>query len=52
VQNVLAQQIPGPPIYGLDRTETGQIVNPQRVVEVNEIANSTPLPSIGIVIDF
>jgi hypothetical protein len=52
VQNVLAQQIPEPPIYGLDRTEAGQIVNPQRVVEVKEIANSTPLPSIGIVIDF
>ncbi|SEJ58026.1 TonB-dependent Receptor Plug Domain [Cyclobacterium xiamenense] len=52
VQNVLSQQIPEPPIYGLDRTETGQVVTPQLVVQVKEIANSTPLPAIGIVVDF
>jgi hypothetical protein len=52
VQNVFAQQIPEPPIYGLDRNAEGNIIQPERVTEVSEIATDTPLPSIGIVIDF
>jgi len=52
VQNVFAQQIPEPPIYGLARDQQGMVIEPQKVEEVEEIANSTPLPQIGIVIDF
>ena len=52
VQNVFAQQIPEPPVYGLARDQQGMIIQPQRIEEVEEIANSTPLPQIGIVIDF
>lgn len=52
VQNVLAQQIPEPPVYGLNRNAQGVIVEPPTVVEVRELANDTPLPSLGIVIDF
>jgi len=49
---VFAQQIPEPPIYGLARNMEGMVIQPERVEEVQEIENSTPLPSIGIVIDF
>ena len=52
VQNVFAQQIPQVPVYGLARTVDGVLVEPQNVVEIEEIENSTPLPSLGIVIDF
>lgn len=52
VQNVFAQQIPEPPSYGLARTTDGILIQPQRVTQVEEIENSSPLPSIGIVIDF
>ncbi|MEM6737806.1 MAG: TonB-dependent receptor [Bacteroidota bacterium] len=52
VQNVFAQQIPEPPVFGLARDQQGMIIQPQRIEEVEEIANSTPLPQIGIVIDF
>jgi hypothetical protein len=52
VQNVFAQQIPQVPVYGLARTMDGVLIEPQSVVEIEEIENSTPLPSIGIVVDF
>lgn len=52
VQNIFAQQIPEPPIYGLDRNAEGNVIQPQRVIQVNELANDTPLPALGIVIDF
>ncbi|MBV6646843.1 MAG: TonB-dependent receptor [Cyclobacteriaceae bacterium] len=52
VQNVFAQQIPQAPTFGLARTATGTLIQPQRVVEIEEIANSSPLPSLGIVVDF
>lgn len=52
IQNIFAQQIPEPPIYGLARDAEGNIVQPETVVEVGEIENDTPLPSLGIVIDF
>ena len=52
IQNIFAQQLPQPPVFGLDRDAAGAVVQPQRIVEINEIENDTPLPSIGIVIDF
>jgi uncharacterized protein (DUF736 family) len=52
VQNVFAQQIPEPPVYGLDRDAAGSIIQPQTVIQISNIANDTPLPALGIVIDF
>jgi hypothetical protein len=52
VQNVLAQEIPQPPVFGLERTSNGELVETNKVVQISELENSTPLPSIGIVIDF
>ena len=52
IQNVLASQLPSPPSYGLNRTETGQIIEPRSIVEITGVDNSSVLPSIGIVLDF
>ncbi len=49
-QNILGQQIPSPPEYGLNRNETGQIVEPRSLVAI-ETDSSTIIPSLGIVLD-
>jgi hypothetical protein len=52
VQNLLNQQIPQFPSYGLDRNETtGQINLPNKLVQVPD-AKSASVPSIGIILDF
>jgi hypothetical protein len=51
VQNILAQQIPEPPTYGLARDEAGNLQEPRRLVEVN-VDQSTPIPTVGVVVDF
>ncbi len=51
-QNLLNQQIPQPPQYGLDRNETtGQLNTPLKLVQVAE-AKSATIPTIGIILDF
>ncbi|NNG10331.1 MAG: hypothetical protein HKM92_09160, partial [Arenibacter sp.] len=50
-QNILGQNIPRPPEYGLNRDATGVIVQPQSLVEISS-ESSQIIPSIGIVIDF
>lgn len=50
-QNVLAQAIPAPVEYGLNRDEQGQVLEPQSLVAI-EADNSTIIPSIGLVVDF
>lgn len=52
VQNVLGSEIPALPTYGLSRTNSGGIVQPRQLVRVEEVDNSSVLPSIGVVIDF
>jgi hypothetical protein len=52
IQNILAQQIPEAPNYGLNRDADGNIIQPQSVVEIEQVDSSSPLPSIGIVVDF
>jgi hypothetical protein len=52
IQNILAQQIPEPPNYGLQRDADGNIVMPRNVVQIEQLDSSSPLPSIGIVADF
>lgn len=52
IQNVLAQNQPQEPQFGLDRTETGEVVEPQQLVEVTNLSEGSVLPSIGIVLNF
>ncbi|MBT8301626.1 MAG: TonB-dependent receptor, partial [Maribacter sp.] len=50
-QNILGQNIPRPPEYGLNRDTMGMIIEPQSLVEISN-ESSQIIPSIGIVIDF
>ena len=52
LQNVLGQNIPNEPDFGLDRDEQGNINSPRQLVQIADIDNSGLLPSLGIVIDF
>ncbi len=51
VQNLLAQNIPQPPEYGLNRDETGAEIQPRSLVEITQ-GTGRPIPSIGLVVDF
>jgi len=51
IQNVLAQTLPTQPEYGFNRNDNGDVILPQSLVQIQD-ENSTPIPSIGIVIDF
>ncbi|MFY0630876.1 MAG: TonB-dependent receptor [Flavobacteriaceae bacterium] len=51
VQNMLAQKIPTPPEYGLTRDLDGSLLSPRSLTEIEQ-DTSTPIPSIGIVVDF
>ncbi|SFR34803.1 Outer membrane receptor proteins, mostly Fe transport [Robiginitalea myxolifaciens] len=50
-QNILAQNIPQPTEYGLNRDTNGNIVNPRSLVPITA-ENNQVIPSIGIVLDF
>ncbi len=52
IQNAFGQNTPQPPTFGLARTETGSIITPRDLIQIQELDNSSVLPSIGIVIDF
>ncbi len=51
VQNLLGQNIPSPPEYGLNRDSSGNIIQPESLVVI-ENESGQIIPSIGIVIDF
>ena len=51
LQNALAQKIPEPTSFGLNRDTDGTVVNPRSLVAVNT-ADGQVLPSIGIILDF
>ena len=51
VQNVLVQNNPQPPEYGLNRDDSGALVTPRSLIALMQ-DNGRPIPSIGIVIDF
>ncbi|MFD2567594.1 TonB-dependent receptor [Pseudotenacibaculum haliotis] len=51
VQNILAQDIPLPPEYGLTRDNQGNIITPISLTEIPQ-DSGIPIPSIGIVVDF
>lgn len=51
VQNVLFQEIPQPPQFGLSRNANGTITNPRALQTIPSDSNSL-IPVIGIVVDF
>jgi hypothetical protein len=52
VQNVLGKQQPSEPQFGLDRDEQGEIITPERLVQVMSQDDGSVLPSLGLVFDF
>lgn len=50
-ENILAQQIPQLPAYGLARTSENEIEDPRRLVTIEQAASSV-IPTIGIAVDF
>ncbi len=52
IQNVLAQSQPSPPQFGLERDDTGQVINPRNLIEVSTNETGTVLPSLGLVVNF
>ncbi len=52
IQNILAQENPQVPQYGLNRTEDGEVITPRELVQVNLNNTANVLPSIGLVINF
>ena len=53
IQNFLAQAVPRPEEYGLNRSETGALILPQSLVKVNtDENNNIPIPTFGFVVDF
>ena len=51
VQNILNQDNPQPPEFGLNRDETGALIPPRSLVEITQ-DNGQPIPGIGLVVDF
>ncbi|MEQ9308350.1 MAG: TonB-dependent receptor [Balneolaceae bacterium] len=52
IQNILAQENPQVPQYGLNRTESGDVITPRELVQVNLENSANVLPSIGLVVNF
>ena len=52
VQNFFGRQVPNVPRFGLARTDSGQIIRPQSLVQIREVDKAAVLPAIGVVIDF
>ncbi len=50
-QNVLSQNNPSPPDYGLNRDANGMVVQPRSLITIEQGASSV-IPGIGVVIDF
>lgn len=52
IQNFLAQTVPRPQEYGLQRDENGNESQPRSLVIIDTNRTETPLPSFGFVFDF
>ncbi len=52
IQNILGTVNPQTPQYGLNRTDTGEIITPRELVQVNLENTANILPSIGLVVNF
>ena len=51
VTNVLGQETPAPPSYGLDRDETGALITPRSLIIIPVTASSA-IPTLGLAVDF
>ncbi len=51
VQNVYGAEVPDLPTYGLRRDEAGNVINPREITEIEDVDNSSIIPTIGIVVD-
>ena len=51
ILNLLAQKIPTPPEYGLQRDDTGNIITPYSLAEV-DVNRESIIPSFGFSVDF
>jgi len=52
IQNVLAEQQPAAPQFGLDRNNMGEVMMPRNLVRVDTNADGAVLPSLGVVVNF
>ena len=53
IQNILAQTIPRPEEYGLNRSSSGELIFPNSLVEIDvDENNNIPIPTIGFVVYF
>ena len=52
IQNVLAQKIPRPPEYGLERQSDGILIEPINLKKIDTDRSDTPFPTIGLILDF
>ena len=53
IQNFLAQSIPLPEEFGLNRAENGELIIPNSLVRVDTNENNNiPIPTFGLVFDF
>ena len=52
IQNFLAQAVPRPPEYGLERNANGTEISPRNLALIDTNRTETPLPSFGFVFDF
>ena len=52
IENLLMDEIPVPPEYGLQRDDNLNIVNPRNLIEIISDNRSSLIPSIGFVFDF
>ncbi|WP_186758080.1 TonB-dependent receptor [Echinicola salinicaeni] len=51
-QNLLGQDTPSEPLYGLERDDEGNITEPRTLKQIPSISSGSILPSIGLVLDF
>ena len=52
IENILLDEIPRPPEYGIKRDGNGEIINPLNLTEVISERSRSLIPGIGIVFDF
>ena len=52
VQNALGTANPTEPSFGLDRDAQGTVLQPRRLTEIQQPDTGSPLPSLGVVINF
>ncbi len=52
IQNAMGTQSPQPPVFGLVRTQTGEVKTPRELKEIMDIDQGQLIPTLGIVIDF